>query len=197
MKSFSKEERVEWTELSLRVTLLEESGALVIAKVELASSLPEEEREGLSDKIVIVDRVELTLPESVGILVVKGVVEKKLENSLERAIVKDVVRTVGTLLEGIFVVEKGLEVILEDSVERVLAEDVKAVGARLDVDPLLKDASDDVPTDVLLKAMLDMVCEAPVLKSPDDDVSRLLLDTLGCNEVAMLVTEFKLEMLLD
>ena len=139
MKSFSEEESVEWTELSLRVILLEDSGALVIALVELVSSLSEEEGVVLSDKVVTVDKAELSLLESVAILVVKEVVERWLENSLERVTTGDVVRAVGALLDGTFIVEKGIEMMLEDSVGRVLAEnDVKVVGAMFDIDPLLK-----------------------------------------------------------
>ena len=200
MKSFSKEESVEWTELSLRVILLEDSGALVIALVELVSSLSEEEGVVLSDKVVTVDKAELSLLESVAILVVKEVVERWLENSLERVTTGDVVRAVGALLDGTFIVEKGIEMMLEDSVGRVLAEDdVKVVGAMFDIDPLLKEASDDVSIDIMLEPMLDVVCEILVLRSTDEDVPRLLLDTLPleCNEVTMLVTETKLEMLLD
>ena len=200
MKSFSEEESVEWTELSLRVILLEDSGALVIALVELVSSLSEEEGVVLSDKVVTVDKAELSLLESVAILVVKEVVERWLENSLERVTTGDVVRAVGALLDGTFIVEKGIEMMLEDSVGRVLAEnDVKVVGAMFDIDPLLKEASDDVSIDIMLEPMLDVVCEILVLRSTDEDVPRLLLDTLPleCNEVTMLVTETKLEMLLD
>jgi len=200
VKSFSEEESVEWTELSLRVILLEDSGALVIALVELVSSLSEEEGVVLSDKVVTVDKAELSLLESVAILVVKEVVERWLENSLERVTTGDVVRAVGALLDGTFIVEKGIEMMLEDSVGRVLAEnDVKVVGAMFDIDPLLKEASDDVSIDIMLEPMLDVVCEILVLRSTDEDVPRLLLDTLPleCNEVTMLVTETKLEMLLD
>jgi len=200
VKSFSEEESVEWTELSLRVILLEDSGALVIALVELVSSLSEEEGVVLSDKVVTVDKAELSLLESVAILVVKEVVERWLENSLERVTTGDVVRAVGALLDGTFIVEKGIEMMLEDSVGRVLAEDdVKVVGAMFDIDPLLKEASDDVSIDIMLEPMLDVVCEILVLRSTDEDVPRLLFDTLPleCNEVTMLVTETKLEMLLD